>query len=393
MKILFVHNYYQQPGGEDQAFADQAWLLERHGHDVRQYTVHNDAVDGMNRLALAGRTLWNRQTYRELRALIQRERIELVHCMNTFPLISPAAYYAAHAAGAAVVQEVQNYRLFCPGAFFMRDGRVCTDCLGKRVPWPAVRHRCYRDSRAATGVVATLLTSHRLAGSWQRKVDRYIAVTQFSRHKFMEGGLPADRIAVKPNFVHPDPGPGDGLGGYAIFVGRLSPEKGLETLLSAWEQLPGNYPLKIVGDGPLAERVQAAATRNPAIQWLGRQPLERVCELVGQATCLVFPSLWYEGLPKTILESFAKGTPVVASNLGAMSEVIEDGYNGVHFTPGDASELAAKLMPLLLANDGDHTLRTMRRAARDAFEQHYTPEVNYPQLLAIYEAALARQRN
>lgn len=390
MKILFVHNYYQQPGGEDQAFADQVWLLERHGHEVLQYTVHNDAVEDMNRLALAGRTLWNPQSYRELRALVQREQVDLMHCMNTFPLISPAAYYAARAAGAAVVQEVQNYRLFCPGAFFMHDGRVCTDCLGKCVPWPAVRHRCYRGSRAATGVVTSLLTAHRLAGSWQRKVDRYIAVTQFSRAKFIEGGLPAERIAVKPNFVHPDPRAGSGQGGYAIFVGRLSPEKGLDTLLSAWQRLPQSYPLKIVGDGPLAERVQAAAADNQAIEWLGRQPLERVCELVGEAACLVFPSLWYEGLPKTILESFAKGTPVVASNLGAMSEVIVDGHNGVHFTPGDADDLATKLTPLLLPGGANGPLSTMRRAARASFEQHYTPEVNYPQLLAIYQAALAR---
>ena len=383
MKILLVHNFYQQPGGEDQVFHAEGALLERHGHPVVRYTVHNDRVREMNGVEAALASLWSRRTMREVSELIQRERPRLVHVHNTFPLVSPSIYYAASAEGLPVVQTLHNYRLFCPMAEFFRDGAVCEDCLG-RTPWPGVLHACYRDSRLASGVVATMLTGHRILGTWKRKVTAYVALTDFGRRKFIEGGLPEERIYVKPNFVDPDPGPGEGGGRYALFVGRLAASKGVETMLEAWERLEREVPLWIVGDGPLRERVQDRADRLNGVRWLGRRSREEVLELMREARFLVFPSEWYEGLPTVILEAYASGLPVLARDLGSLTALVEDGRTGARFRPGDAADLAAKVDWLVSDPAGT---ASMRKAARCAFEANYTAERNYELLMNVYRSA------
>jgi len=382
MKILIVHNFYQQPGGEDDCFRDEASLLEDRGHTVIRYTQHNDAFASMNPLRAAQVTFWNRRVRSELRALIRRERPDVAHFHNTFPLISPAAYYAARAEGLPVVQTLHNYRLLCPSAVFFREGQVCELCARRQLKWPGVRYACYRQSRLATAVVALMLWLHHYAGTWQRAVDRYIVLTEFARQKFVANGLPAGKIAIKPNFVHPAPAAGDGSGGYALFIGRLSPEKGIETMLEAWQAHSPGLPLKLIGDGPLRERVQQATAQHPAITWLGRQPKEQVYSWLQHATCLVFPSLCYEGMPRVIIEAFATGTPVIASNLGAAAEMIQDGETGLHFRAGDAHDLAVKAAQVF-EQPGDR--RQMGKAARAEFEANYTAERNYEQLMAIYE--------
>ena len=387
MNILLVHNYYQQPGGEDQVFADETRLLRDRGHAVRQHTVHNDAVGAMGRVELLGKTIWNRAAYDELRAVARQHRADVVHFHNTFPLVSPAGYRAAHDAGAAVVQTLHNYRLLCPVATFYRDGGVCEDCMGKTVPWPGVVHRCYRGSLAASAAVAAMLTVNRAMRTYTGEVDRYIALTEFSRRKFVEGGLPAEKIVVKPNFVDPDPGVGDGGGGFALFVGRLTEEKGVPTLLNAWRSLDGAIPLKVLGDGPLRTHVlDAAAQSAGAIEYLGRRTLEEVCGIMGEAGALVFPSEWYEGLPRTIVESFAKGTPVIASRLGSMAELVEDGCSGFLFRPGDPSDLAGRVRHAWVNKT---ELAQMRRRARLEFEQKYTADSNHEVLVRAYRAAMA----
>jgi glycosyltransferase involved in cell wall biosynthesis len=389
MKVLVAHNYYQQPGGEDQCFAAEVALLRARGHDVLEYRVHNDSITGMSRLGVASRTVWSRPAYRELRALIRTHRPEVAHFHNTLPLISPAAYYAARAAGVRVVQTLHNYRLLCPNALFFRDGRVCEDCIGRSAPWPGVVHKCYRESRIASAAVAAMLALHRGLGTWREAVDVYVALTEFGRRKFIAGGLPAGKIVVKPNFVDPDPGPGAGAGGYALFVGRLSAEKGVPTLLQAWRELGGGAPLKIVGDGPLAAAVAAAAAADARAQWLGRQPLSAVYALLREAMVLVLPSQCYETFGRVAVEAFAAGTPVIASRLGAMAEVVDHGRTGLLFEPGNAIDLAAKLRQLLA--DPDERER-MRRAAREEYERKYTAAANYNALLDIYERALGRSR-
>jgi glycosyltransferase involved in cell wall biosynthesis len=389
MRILRVHNYYQQPGGEDQSFAAEIALLEQHGHEVIRFTVHNDAINSMGRLEVAGKTLWNREMYKQIAALIAREKPEIAHFENTFPLISPAAYYATQRAGLPVVQSLRNYRLFCADAYFYRQGRVCEECLGKMIPWPALHYRCYRDSFLATGVVTSMQVLHRSLHTWARQVDRFIALTEFGRRKFVEGGIAPEKIVVKPNFLVRDPGLGEGSGDYALFVGRLSAEKGIVELLKSWEALGSRLLLKLVGSGPLAPMVAEAASAMVGVEWLGQQPPEEVAVLMGAARLLIFPSLWYEGFPRVIVEAFARGLPVVASNLGSMASLIEHRRTGLHFHPGDTDDLAAQVTWAL---DRPQELERMRREARTVFEAAYTADRNYHLLMQIYLDCLQAKR-
>lgn len=380
MNVVLVHNHYQQPGGEDQVFAAEASLLEGYGHTVTRYTIHNDLVRETNRLALIRDTIWNSNKYHELRSLFRGLGAKVVHVHNTLPLISPSVYYAAHAEGAAVVQTLHNYRLTCVNGLLFRNGHVCEDCLGKVVPWPGIFHACYRGHRGASSVVAAMLGYHKLRGTYQNEVDHYIALTEFSRQKYIEMGIPAERLTVKPNFVYPDPGKGSGSGGYALFVGRLSEEKGVPPLLAAWEVIGAQLPLKIVGDGPLLN-----ASDAPNIEWLGRQPREVVLKLMREAVLLVFPSVWYEGFPMTIVEAFASGTPVLASSLGSMATIVEHRRTGLHFTSSDSQDLVSQVQWAL--GHPQH-LAKMRLEARTEYEAKYKEESNYRTLLEVYTRAL-----
>lgn len=384
-KILAVHNFYQQPGGEDQVFNAEIELLESKGHSVIKYTIHNDQIKEMSRFTLAGTMLWNNSIYRKFRTLIQSEKPDIVHFHNTFPLISPAAYYAAKAEGAAVVQTLHNYRLLCLNSLFFREGQNCEDCLSKIIPWPGIVHSCYRGSRVASTAVATLLTVHRILGSWKRMIDVYITLSDFAKQKFIEGGIPEEKIMLKPNFLQMDYNMGTGQGGYALYVGRLSKEKGIDTLLAAWRQLNGFIPLKIVGDGPLADHVLKSVGQLKGIEWLGRQSREEVIELMKDALFLVFPSLCYEGFPMTIVEAFSVGLPVIASNLGSITTIIKSGESGLLFTPGDPNNLVSKVRWMLINRN---SLFYMRANARKEFETKYTAEINYRMMMDIYQSAL-----
>jgi glycosyltransferase involved in cell wall biosynthesis len=380
VRIVAAHNYYLQPGGEDEVFLSEAHLLENRGHTVFRHSVGNHRVLEMSRAAVAAAALWSRRAGRGIGSLIERERPAVVHFHNTFPLLSPSCYEAAKKRNARVVQTLHNYRLLCPNARLERGGRPCESCLGRALAWPGILHGCYRGSRAATAALATATALHRAAGTWANAVDVYIALTGFARARFVAGGLPPGKIAVKPNFVWPDPGAGPGTGGYALFAGRLSAEKGLETAGGAWNRLGPGVPLKIAGQGPL----EAVLGGIAGVELLGRRPRPEVLGLMRQAAFLIFPSLWYEGLPMTILEAFACGLPVIASRLGAMAEVIEDGRTGLLFNPGDAGDLAAKVE---WAGEHPVALARMRREARAEFEAKYTAARNYEMLMEIYGRA------
>lgn len=385
MNILLVHNFYQQPGGEDQVFASEADLLARFGHRVRTFTVHNDRLRTMNGAAAAVAAIWNPASGAVLGRAVRDHRAQVVHFHNTFPLISPAGYAAARRQGAAVVQTLHNFRLLCPNALLFRDGKPCEQCVGRRLAWPGIAHGCYRNSRLASAVNAVGAAVHRAMGFWRRLVDVYIALSRFSSARLTAGGLPAQKIVVKPNFIDPDPGPGTQDGGYALFAGRLSAEKGVGVLLKAWSELRGPVELKILGDGELQEQVRAAAAADRRIQWLGRRPPQQVQQLVGQARCVVVSSECYENFPRLIVEAFARGTPVIASRLGAMAELVDHEHTGLLFTPGDAADLARCVERLW--ND-PALLQSMRAAARSVYQQRYTGLVNHRMLMDIYQRAL-----
>lgn len=390
MRVLLAHNYYQQSGGEDTVFAAEAALLREYGHEVVEYTEDNTRIRNMNVLSAGVQTIWSRPTQQKLLRVLQETRPDVAHFHNTFLLISPSAYYTCRKLGVPVVQVLHNYRLLCPTATFYRAGQVCEDCLQKSFPWPALVHKCWRASRSQTAVAAGMLTFHRWIRTWQEEVDIYITLSEFARRKFIEGGIPEEKIVVKPNFVHHDPGERRKLGDYALFVGRLAPEKGVETLLVAWRQL-NDIPLKIVGDGPYYE--QTATLCQPGnsenVELLGRQTNETVLALMQGARFVVLPSEWYENFPMTIVEAFACGVPVVASRLGAMTEIIEEARTGLLFNPGDPHDLVAKAS---WAWAHPQQMQQMGREARRRYEQKYSAAPNYKRLMDIYRQAMERQQ-
>ncbi|MFQ5682185.1 MAG: glycosyltransferase [Candidatus Binatia bacterium] len=386
MRIGLVHNYYRQAGGEDATFAVESALLRENGHEVAQYIEDNQRINEMNPVTAAARSIWSRRSSNQLLKMLWKAHYNVVHFHNTFLLISPSAYYACRDAGVPVVQTVQNYRLLCPVATFFREGQLCEDCLGKTPPWPGILHACYHNSRTQTSVVAVMLALHRFLKTWLRCVDIYIAPTEFIRKKHVEGGFPAEKLVVKPNFVHPDPGMRQAQGHFALFVGRLTSEKGVETLLKAWRVLKG-IPLKIVGNGPLQNKVEVYL-RDPKLEQvenLGQRAHEEVLALMKAARFLVFPSEWYEAFPVTLVEAFACGVPVIVSRLGGMAEIVEDQRMGLHFTPGDAEDLAAKVD---WAWTNSEQTEKMGCEGRVEYEVKYTAKRNYEILMQIYRRVI-----
>lgn len=385
MKIVLVHNYYQQPGGEDQVFHSERQLLTSFGHNILQYVVHNDSLQKLTNFQLAKTTLWNSKTYKDLQLLFSSERPDVVHFHNTFPLISPSAYYAARSRSIPIVQTLHNYRHLCPQGMLFREGSPCELCLTKSIAWPGIRHACYRDSRLATGGIAMRNFLHYWFSTWHRQVDLYIALSEFSREKFIQGGLPSDKIMVKPNFVNSPQDAGEGKGNFALFVGRLSHEKGVQTLFDAWKILQKRIPLKIVGDGPLFDRGMEYSVQNTAVEMLGRKDQRSVFSLMKDATVLIFPSLCYENMPLVILEAYSMGLPVIGSRLGSMISLIKHQTTGLHFCPNDAGDLARQVNWIFT---NPHEVQRLRTGARKDFEKKFTDKKNHGMLMEIYARAI-----
>jgi len=390
MRILLVHNTYQYRGGEDVVFEQEKRLLESAGHEVVEYLRHNREIQQystVRKLTLFGRTVWASDSYQQFHRLVEAKRPDIVHVHNTFPLISPSIYWVCRKQRVPVVQTLHNYRLFCPGANFFRAGKICEDCVTGSF-WQGVAHGCYRDSRPQTAAVALMLSLHHAGKTWTRMVDRYIVLTAFARNRFVNAGLPTEKISIKPNCVDPDPGQGNSNGErtYALYVGRVSQEKGVPTLLQAWRQLPKGIALRIVGDGPARAILQSkAADDNLDITFLGHQSREQVIEAMQEARFVVFSSELYENLPLTIIEAFACGVPVIASRLGAMQEIVEDGRTGLLFSSGDAEDLARIVMS---AWKQPEYMRCLGEHARAEYEAKYTASANYHQLMDIYREVI-----
>lgn len=388
MRVLLAHNFYRStaPSGEDTVYREERALLERHGVEVIAYERQSDELDTAGPLILARSALhasWSDAAARELSSLIARTRPDVAHFHNTFPLISPSAYGACVAAGVPVVQTLHNYRLICPGAMLYRDGVPCEDCVGTSL-LPALRHRCYRHSLPATASVVNMLWNNRRRGTYSSLVQRYVALTKFARERFIAGGLPADRIEVKPNGLTAPPQAGLGQGGYAVYVGRLSAEKGLQTLLDAWKALPDIH-LKIVGDGPLRAQLEAQARSDGSnVEFTGRLERSRVAEVAGEASFAVVPSQWFEGFPMVVVEAFACGTPVIASRLGSLAEIVREGITGRLFTPGDPQALSSAVRAMFHSPE---VLREMRRNAREEFDARYSSAAGFEALMEIYQRA------
>lgn len=378
-RVLIVHSAYQQRGGEDSVVDAELALLRDAGHEVALYRRDNAEVERMGRLQLAAETLWSRRTGAEIDAEIDRFAPDVIHVHNTMPLVSPSVYWAAARRRVPVVQTLHNFRLMCPQGMLLREQSVCEDCVG-HVPWRAVAHRCYRGSVAGSAVLASTVTLHRAIGTYRRRVTRYIALNRFCRDKFVEGGLPPERIRIKPNFLDMDtpavPPERDG----GLFVGRLSIEKGVHVLARALGADP-SLRVSVVGTGELDDATRAAF----GDRLLGFKPLPEILARMQRAAYLVLPSIWYENFPRTIVEAYACGLPVIASRLGALPEIVRDGETGLLFDPGSSDDLHRKLT---WAQQHPQAMAEMGARARREYETLYTPAVNHRMLAGIYDEAI-----
>ncbi len=390
-RVLIVHERYALFGGEDAAVDADIALLRSRGHVVHPWILENSGIGswGIRRkLALAWKTTWNAHSSRELLAQAERFRPDVVHFHNILPIVSPSALHAAHTAGLPVVITLHNYRLLCPAGTFFRQGRPCEECHQKSL-LRGVIHGCYRGSRGQTAVVAFMLTSHRIMGTWSHCVDAFITPTGFLKAKLVQGGFNAARIHVRPNAV------GDGTPSlepsenYILFAGRLSAEKGILTLLDAMTHAP-EVPLIVIGQGPLESVVRERASESSgSIRYAGHLDREGTDRVLSRARALIFPSLAYETFGLSLVEALSHGVPVVASRLGVRSEMIRDGDEGLLFEPGNPVDLARQIRRLMT----DATLRSsMGRQARKSFEERFSQEHGYQRLMEIYRAAIESAR-
>jgi glycosyltransferase involved in cell wall biosynthesis len=384
MRIIVCHNYYRHRGGEDGVFEVEANLLVSRGHEVHKFVRRNDEFSGLETIAVAGGTIWNRSAAGAVADLVRDEGADVVHFHNWLPQISQGAFHAARGAGAAVVQTLHNYRFTCAKGVLFRDGAICEECVGRTIGWPALVHGCYRDSRVATVPVVGALATHRILNTSERAVDATIVLSEFARSKLIESGLPPQRVYVKPNFVAPDPGEQSGSGGYVTYVGRMSEEKGIATLLDAWALADDLPVLKIAGSGPLVDQVETAAADNPRIEYLGLVGPDEIPDILGDAAFSIMPSVNYEGFPRAIVESFAVGTPVIASRIGSLTELIDAGRTGLLFEPGKPDSLVEAVRNAV----AEPSSADMRAAARHEYLNRYGIDRNYDVLMDIYQHAI-----
>lgn len=380
MKILMAHGRYALRGGEDQVFETELRLLREHGHEVFSYECSNERIHGLRVLTTGAQTIWNQGEYLRVRQRIRETGSQLVAVHNFFPLLSPSIFHAALAENVPSVLTLHNFRLICPAATLLRDGEVCRDCVGRTVPLPAIQHACYRSSRILSTAVAAMNATHRVLGTWDKVVTRFIALTEEMKEEYVKGGFEAGRILVKPNSTEVYP-VGLGEQNSFLFVGRLSKEKGVSVLLDAWVRAKTQGELWIAGTGPeeVALKQQAASLSN--VHFLGQQTREAVQERMGNAKALVVPSIWPETFGLTVIEAFCKGTPVIATDLGALRSLVSPGRSGYLFPRGDVARLAALL-------DDSCDYKALRAGARAEYEQRFTPEHNYKRLIEIYNEAL-----
>ncbi len=389
MKILQVHNSYQLAGGEDAVVMLESTLVREFGHELMPYFVNNDKICGLVEKIYTSICIgYSSRSKTRFEQFLKCNKFEIVHVHNFFPVLTPSIYDVCVNYNIPVVQTLHNYRTICPGALLVRDGVVCEKCVTGS-PYQSVLHGCYRDSVVGTLAVARMVSYHRRCNTWNTKINRFIALTDFAKEKFVEAGFDPQKVSVKSNFI-PDPiAPEIKLNERittALFVGRISQEKGLKTLTSAWSAIDLN--LTIAGEGPLLSELKSTVKVNN-ILFLGAVNKQNISELMLSAQFLVMPSECYEGFPMVLVEAFAHGLPVLASRLGGMAEIVEDGVTGLHFEVGNAEDLAEKARWMF---EHPEDCRRMGEKARQEYLAKYTPEKNYAMLMEIYKEAIEDQK-
>ena len=392
LRVLVVHNRYrsEQPSGEDRVVDQERALLSDAGHWVSTFERRSDDIATMSLLGKAEipfRVPWNPAVRSELAAQLRAERPDIVHIHNTFPLLSPSVVAACADAGVPAVATLHNYRMVCPSGTLYRGGRVCTDCVGA-TPLPALRHGCYRGSSLATVPLAVNMVANRRR--WWSGVARFFCISHAQRHILVQAGMPAERLAVKHNFVV-DPGDRrSGPGEYLLYLGRLTDEKGVRLLMTAWDRVEAGgglgLPLVLAGAGPLHGELARWAQGRDDVRYLGLQTRAECAALMARAAAVVAPSAWLEAFGLVVVEAMAAGVPTVAAAHGAFIELVDDGVTGLMHRPGDADSLAQCLRRIVATPERN---REMGEMARRRYERDFTPSVGLDRLVAGYEAAIA----
>ncbi len=385
MRILFVHNHYQQPGGEDRAVELESRLLQEKGHQVKVLFFENRGIANslFQKVIALKKAIHNSHSAALLWQTIQEFRPDIIHVHNLFFTASPAVLKEAYRRNVPVVLTLHNYRTICCNALLLRENKPCEICIKKKLPLAGIRYACYRKSRLASALVMISTGLPKIRNSWQKWVDQFIVLTTFAEKKFMHSslGVKPEQLKIKPNFV-PDTGIGAaGRESFFLFVGRLSPEKGVQVLLEAFRNMP-DREIRIAGDGPDKEALMTEYKNSGNIRFLGSCSQDEVLKHMKRSTALIFPSVWYEGLPFVILEAFSTGTPVIASNLGAMSSLIQDEYNGLVFKAGSAEELKSAVLRFRPDNE------KIYRQARDTYLNHFNPDIHYQSVMRIYDQSI-----
>ena len=388
-RILLVHNYYQIGGGEHSVFQNEAALLREHGHEVFEYTRDNSDLQKskMKLLLVPFSTIWSFKTYREIRKIIKEKRIDIVHCHNTFPLISPSVYYAARSRKKPVYQTIHNFRFLCPNGIFFCDGHICELCKKKGSFWSAWKHKCYRNSRIGTLTVIAMLRIHRMLGTY-KKIN-YIFLTEFGRNKFDRLiNIEGDNVFVKPNFVYENSIPEEYCGAKDfIFAGRLEENKGVRILIERWKQIPLDKVLHVYGDGTLNEYVVAASKEHKNIIFHGFVSHEEILRKLKTSCALIFPSLWYETFGMSIAESFSVGCPVISSDLGNHAQLVRDSEGGLLFEITDEAGFIQTI------NDTIENRESLSKKAYSYYKEKLAADENYKILISIYRKKTNEDKN
>lgn len=389
MRILMVHNLYQQRGGEDISTEQDVELLQSHGHEVQTYFRNNEEIRQYSLLKKASlffRPAWSWQAYRQIRRILKTFQPDVVHVQNFFPLISPAVFYACHSLKIPVVFSLRNYRLACANSYFYRDNMVCEDCI-RHSALHGMVHKCYHRSLVQTASVAMMQVTHRWLKTWEKKIDVIAPVSKFAAGKMLDMGLGSENTLVRKNYLMQDPGEGHESRTGAVFVGRLSPEKGTDTLIRAWQQLP-HVPLQIIGTGPEEANLQQGMAGNAEVIFCGHLPHGEMLKRIKSAQVLVMPSVWYETFGRTIIEAYATATPVIVSRLGAMTELVDEGKTGLLFDPGDADDLVQKVT---WAMNHPQETAEMGIQARRVFLEKFSADNAYHRLMEVYQVAVMKK--
>ncbi|MCG8069746.1 MAG: glycosyltransferase family 4 protein [Candidatus Thiodiazotropha taylori] len=383
MRVLIVHNYYKIRGGEDSVVESEIALLKKNNHDVFTYFRNNSELLRYSSIKLALTTQWSIKSFKKISEIIRENKPDIIHVHNTLPLVSPSIYWAASKYRIPIVQTVHNYRLSCLNALFLRDGKLCEECIGK-FPYAGIVNSCYRDSRKASAVLAFMLLLHRTIGTYNNKISHYIALSEFSKNKLVMSGVSNNKITIKPNYIDHVSEKNTKRSDELLYVGRLSNEKGISLLLDALSKLNG-FKVTVIGEGPELPLVQ----NNKNIKYIGKLTNESVLKKMSSALALLIPSICYENFPRIIVEAYSCGLPVIASSIGSIKNIVDDGETGLLFDPISSTDMATKIN---WAVCNQEEMNKMGLKARKKYENEYTAEKNYKQLIDIYLRAISSQK-